>query len=259
MHWSVIRTGDVIIARFSNPPMGYFTAAAAQELSQLIDEWEQSDARAIVLTGAEGRFITHYSVEELIAFGEDREAMESIGTALSDGYHALLRRLATLGKPVVAAIGGDCMGGGLELAMWCDIRVAERGDFRLGLPEVRLGIMPGGSGTQRLVDLLGEGKAREMILTGCIVTPERAHAIGLVHHLSGDALQEAIRIAADLASLNPRAIANIKLSLEPSGERLSREANAFLDTMRSEEAILTMRRYIQTAPERRRAFLDDLD
>ncbi len=257
-YWSIERDGPIMIARFANPPMGYFCAEAAGELSGLLLQWEDDPVRVIILTGANGQFITHYSVEELISFGADREEMERVGTALSDGYHELLRSISSLSKPVIAAITGDCMGGGLELAMWCDLRIVARGDYRLGLPEVRLGIMPGGSGTQRLARLLGEAKAREMILLGQTFPPEVAHAIGLVHRISDDALLEAKTIGRDLALLNPRALANIKQAMQPADAAgLKREAMAFLDTMRSAEAVRTMRAYVASAPEKRRAFLEN--
>jgi enoyl-CoA hydratase len=255
-HWTIEADEGVVVARFANPPMGFFCARAAAELAELIDAWKDDVVRAVVLTGTGGKFITHYSVDELIAFGQDPAEMERIGTALSDGYHALLASLAALPKPVIAAISGDCMGGGLELAMWCDIRIAERGDHRLGLPEIRLGIMPGGSGTQRLVSLLGEAKAREMILLGRIVDPTAALALGLVSAVADDALSEACALARDLAGLNPRALANIKMAMHIHETGLKREALGFLDTMRSAEALSTMQHYTSLAPADRRKFLE---
>lgn len=240
--------------------MGYFCAEAAAELGALINDWQQPEVRGVVLTGDDGRFITHYSVEELVAFGSDRVEMERIGTALSNGYHALLKSLSDLPKPVMAAITGDCMGGGFELAMWCDIRIAGLGDYRIGLPEILLDIMPGGSGTQQLASLVGPHLAREMILTGAILTPQRAFDRGLVHQVVDDPISTALNLAQCLANRNPRAIANIKLALagtlssvEP-GLRI--EAECFLDTLRSSESLSTMQTYLDIPEHDRRDWLE---
>ena len=249
-----------MVARFANPPMGYFCAKAAGELGQLIDTWRDPAIRAVVLTGSQGHFITHYSVQELVDFGADQAAMQTIGTALSDGYHALLARLAALPVPVIAAIDGDCMGGGFELAMWCDIRISCTADIRIGLPESRLGIMPGGSGTQMLARLIGAARAREMILLGTLVTPAEAHRLGLVTMLAVDPVMAALVLGARFATMNPSALANIKRAASADEAALSAglslEAQCFLDTMRAPQSLDTMRRYLAVAPDMRRRWLD---
>ena len=153
--WQLASDGPVAVARYANPPMNYFCAEATQELSGLIESWQSPEVRAVVLTGAvPGRFITHYSVEELLSLAENRDAVKSVGPALSRGYHQLLAKLRALPKPVIAALNGDTMGGGFELSLACDIRIAQAGDYRIGFPESTLGILPGGSGTQRLSRLI---------------------------------------------------------------------------------------------------------
>lgn len=195
-YWNIsVNDHEVVLARFVNPPMNYFCAPAVEELAELIQQWKSPDVKAVVLTGEPGRFITHYSVEELAAFSADREAMERTGTGLSDGYHAILRSLLDLPKPVIAAISGDCMGGGLELALWCDLRIAQRGDYRIGLPEIHMGIMPGGSGTQMVSRMLGTAMAMRLILLGELLTPEQACAHGLVHFTADDCLEYATLLA----------------------------------------------------------------
>src|SRR5512145_2151166 len=143
--WSVALDGGVAVATYRNPPMNYFCAEGSRELEGLIREWRSPRVRAVILTGGiEGKFITHYSVEELLAIAEEREALRGLGTSLNHGYHELLRTLRDLPKPVIAALNGDAMGGGFELSLSCDIRIAAAGDYRFGLPEVSLGILPGG-------------------------------------------------------------------------------------------------------------------
>jgi enoyl-CoA hydratase/carnithine racemase len=105
----------------------------------------------------------------------------------NDGYHALLNALQNLPKPVIAAINGDAMGGGFGLALACDIRIAARGDYPLGFPGVKVGLLLGGAGTQRLPHLLGVGRALDFILRGSVVDPDYALTMGLVHELAEDA------------------------------------------------------------------------
>lgn len=261
-YWTTEQADGVAVATYSNPPMNYFCAEGAAELAQLIEEWRDPATRAVVLTGAvPGRFITHYSVEELLGYVEDREAMRRAGTALSDGYHALLSNLNGLPKPIIAAMNGDTMGGGFELSLACDIRILATGDHRVGLPETRLGILPGGSGTQRLSRLVGAGRASELILRGRIVDPEEALALGLVHELADDALAQSRRVAAELASLPPTALSRAKRAIYGGADGalatgLKIESSALLETMLSDDAVAAMREYVEQPYEKRRDWLE---
>src|SRR6185503_2125959 len=100
-------------------------------------------------------------------------------------------------------MNGNTMGGGFELSLSCDIRIGQKGDHRYGLPEVRLGILPGGSGTQRLPRLIGAGRAIEFILRSRVVKPEVALSMGLIHELVDDAVARAKEVAAEVAVLPP--------------------------------------------------------
>jgi enoyl-CoA hydratase len=211
--------------------------------------------------GDRGAFLTHYSVEELLAAAEDREQMRIAGTSLTRGYHALLLSLRDLPKPVVVAMNGNTMGGGLELSLACDIRIGQDGDFRYGFPEVRLGIIPGGSGTQRLSRLIGAGRAVEFIMRSRVVTPQVALEIGIVHEVVSDALTRATEIATELAALPPRAIAAVKTSVYGGSDThlaagLEIESGAFLDTMLSDDGVRAMREYVGLPYEERRAWLE---
>lgn len=260
--WNVAMEGGVVTAAHDNPPMNYFTAEGAAELAELIEQWADPQVRAIVLTGAvPGRFITHYSVEELAALAADPGALAALGTGLNTGYYDLLRWLRGLGKPVIAAINGDAMGGGFELCLWCDIRILARGDYRVGLPETRLGIIPGGSGTQMLARLLGPGKAIEVILRGSVLDPEAALAAGLVHELADDACARAQMIARDLATLSPKAMAAAKIAVYdgadlPLDAGLMVEAGASVGVIGSREGLAFMTDYLAQPLEARRAWLD---
>jgi enoyl-CoA hydratase len=260
--WSVESDGGVVVASYHNPPMNYFCAEGTQELGALIPKWRSPEVRAVILTGGiEGRFITHYSVEELLGLAEDSATMRTIGTTLNRGYHEMLRTLRDLPKPVIAAMNGDTMGGGFELSLSCDIRIAAAGDHRFGLPEVSLGILPGGCGTQRLSRLIGAGRAIDFILRGRICRPEEALALDIVHEVAPDAAKRARELAAELVSLSPLALAEIKRAVYQGSEvhlegGLEIEGDAFLQTMLSQAAVETMREYVALPFEARRDWLE---
>lgn len=261
--WNVKRIGDIVVAAHHNPPMNYLSSRGAAELDRLIAEWTAADIRCVVLCGdVPGRFITHYSVEELVELSRDRDRLVEAGTVLTDDYHAMLQRLNDLPKPVVAALNGDTMGGGLEIALASDVRIGERGDLRYGFPEIKLGILPGGTGTQRLSRLIGAGRAVEFMLRGRIVRPEVALELGIVHELADDARARAVEIAHELAALPPRSTAMIKRAVYtgidlPLRHGLRVESDASFHTRLSEDAVVAMQRYIDIPPEDRRAYLEN--
>lgn len=264
-YWSSETDEGVVVATYHNPPMNYFCGEAVAELAGLIDTWEDPSVRAVVLTGGiEGKFITHYSVEELVAVAEDRDGLRAAGTALTDAYHALLERMRRLPKPVIVAMNGDAMGGGFELCLGCDIRIAQRGDYRFGLPEIKLGILPGGSGTQRLSRLIGAGNAINFILRGHVVPPEEALALGLVHELVDDAAAHARSLARELAKLAPKAVGCVKRSVYQGSDThlaagLQAEGCNFLETMLSDDGLAAMRTYLEQPLETRRDWLEAPD
>ncbi len=265
-YWQIEQADGVVVAAYHNPPMNYFCAEGAQALAGLIETWRDEPAvRVVIVTGGvPGKLITHYSVEELEALAADREGMRAMGTALNDGYHAMLSALENLPKPVIVAMNGDAMGGGFELCLACDIRIAQTGDHRFGLPEVKLGILPGGSGTQRLSRLIGAGRAIEFILRGRVVPPETARDLGLVHECADDALARARVIGAEMAALPPKAVARIKHAVYAGSDThltagLSIEAADFLETMLSDDGLAAMRAYLAQPLDARRDWLENPD
>jgi enoyl-CoA hydratase/carnithine racemase len=186
--------------------------------------------------------------------------MRALGTDLNDGYHALVQDLSDLEKPVIAGVSGDTMGGGLELSLGADIRIAQRGDFSIGFPEVSLGIIPGGGGTQRLPRIIGAGPALDFILGGRIVSPQQALELGLVSELADDASARAVEVAGQLAAHSPVALAAAKRAVLrgsslPLAEGLRVEADCFLATMLSDEGAATMADYAGTPHEERREWV----
>ena len=260
--WRTEAKNGVVVATYNNPPMNYFCAEGTTELAVLIEQWKSAEVRAVILTGGmAGKFIMHYSVEELAGYASNREALRVIGVSLTAGYHKLLDDLRALPKPVIAAMNGDTMGGGFELSLSCDIRIAARGDHRFGLPEVKLGIIPGGSGTQKLTRLIGLAKAIEFVLRGRVVPPEEALGLGLDHEVAGDALVRAKEIAAEMALLPPLALAMAKRSVYAGFDThlqagLQIEDSAFLETMMSDDGLAAMQAYVAQPHEKRRACLE---
>ncbi|WP_328429763.1 enoyl-CoA hydratase/isomerase family protein [Streptomyces sp. NBC_00443] len=164
---------------------------------------DNDDVRAVVVAGAGRAFCAGADIAEIEACTAPGQFRAFVGR-LTDAY-ALLEDFT---KPSVAAVHGFAFGGGLELALACDLRVAERGT-RLGLPEMKLGVLPGAGGTQRLPRLLPPAIAKQMILTGEPIDAERAWQLGLVNELAepGGALAAAEKLAAGLTAGAPLALA----------------------------------------------------
>ena len=165
----------------------------------------------------------------------------------------------SMSKPVIAAISGTCLAGGFEFALSCDLRIAEDGDYLIGLPEAHLGLLPGAGGTQRLPRTIGTPAALMHILMGVPLTPREAERKGLVHEtVSGKALDRAMEIAQRLSSYTPESIAYIKRLVRnatetPLAEGLALERNLFLKLCISGPALARMRSYVEaniTSPSR---------
>lgn len=153
--------------------------ATIEELHQAFDELEQNyEIRAVILTGSgEKAFVAGADIAEFASFSIE----EGVQLA-TQGQDILFNFVENLKKPVIAAVNGFALGGGLELAMACHFRIASD-NARMGLPEVSLGVIPGYGGTQRLPQLVGKGRAMEMIMTAGMVTAEEAYRTGLVNHI----------------------------------------------------------------------------
>src|SRR5919201_6641326 len=176
----------------NNPPMNVLNSGVVTEMDRVFGELEADERVRVVILTASGRYFSPGAdIRELAQVNTARQ-----GTELSARGQAMLNRIERLDKPVIAAINGACFGGGLELAMACHIRVAASG-IQLGLPEVKLGIMPGFGGTQRLPRIIGPSKAAELILTGESVTAEEALELGLVNRVvtAGDVMKQAQLLA----------------------------------------------------------------
>jgi len=211
--------GNVATITINNPPRNIITLPLLNELEKTIDLLSENIlVKAVVLTGGGSVFIAGADVRAIL---EIPNAME--GENLSKRGHAIFNKIDWMRKPVIAAINGFCLGGGLELALACHIRIA--GDrSRLALPEIGLGIMPGFGGTQRLPRLVGMAKAMELILTGDMISADEAKAIGLVNRVvpETEVIKEAQGLAKKIASKGRMAIsAAMKAISEESMLKLS--------------------------------------
>ncbi len=194
------------------------------ELHEVLNHLEKSrDARCVIITGAgEKAFIAGADIGEI----KDMSPWDAV-KFVEDGQH-LMNRLEGSRLPVIAAINGFALGGGCELAMAADIRLASKG-AQFGMPEVKLGLIPGFGGTQRLPRLVGKGKALELILSAEIIDATEAQRIGLVDEVfEPDKLMErATHMAETIAKRSPAAVALAKRSLMRSYESSLKEGCSF--------------------------------
>lgn len=178
-------------------------AETIAELDRAFRELGEDDrVRGLVITGeGEKAFVAGADIAELAKMG----SIDGIGVS-RQGQEAF-RRLERMGKPVVAAVNGYALGGGMELALACHLRVASE-KARFGLPEVKLGIIPGYGGTVRLPRIVGRGRALELILTGEMITAQRAHEIGLVNRVvaPGETLAAATELLDGILKNGPIAL-----------------------------------------------------
>ena len=227
---------NVALLTLDRPPVNALSAELATEIDDAITRAADPEVRAVVITGsphfAAGADITGF--QEAFDAGTTDEA--------ADRLSGVVRRLELLPKPVIAAVRGFALGGGLELAMGADfIYLAD--DARVGQPEVKLGIIPGAGGTQRLARLVGLGRARDIVYSGRFVAPDEALAIGLAHRVlpGSDLLAAALEDAARLAAGPTLAIAAAKQAMidgwsEPIDDALEIESRGFRSAFATADA-----------------------
>jgi len=169
----------LVIIRLHNPPVNSLNLSLMAQLNGTLEQIERDETiRVVILTG-KGKFF---------AAGGDIQELEKINTSLegvqlSDHIQSVFNKIETFPRPVIAAINGACLGGGLELALACHLRIADE-EALLGLPEINLALIPGGGGTQRLPRVVGRAKAYEMILSGEAMEAKEAYRIGLVNFVT---------------------------------------------------------------------------
>lgn len=201
--------GKVAQVTLNRPQVGNaFNDAIRHELPRLLETIDGDDRYAAIVMNGAG--------ERGFCVGADIKESRTVGSSVQERRrlkdNAWIDRIAGLSKPVVAAIHGYCLGGGLELALACDLRIAAPGAV-FGLPETGLGLIPGGGGTQRLPRLIGLGRAMDMLLTGDRVTSDDALRMGLVSRVASNAdslMAEALAVASRISARPPTANAYAK-------------------------------------------------
>ncbi|HHK2835229.1 TPA: enoyl-CoA hydratase/isomerase family protein [Pseudomonas aeruginosa] len=305
-HLRIEQRGRVLQVLLDNPPANFLTTAVMQELADLLDDLEQrQDIGAVILSGAaDGVFLTHFDVDEIeravapITFSMPawltRLLLESesllrhlpgarkllrrtllAGVVDMNLFHEVTAHMRRMDKVFIAAINGLALGGGCELALACDLRLMAEDDQVerfLGQPEVLIGLIPGGGGTQMLARSLGVARALELCLEGQLLEPRQALALGLVNELAPaeELLEAADALAQRLSRRSPQAVHLIKRSIYQAASRdwtegMASEKAGFLSAASQGNTRRAMREYIErvrtiTREERpfRRADFDDL-
>ncbi len=242
-----VRADGVATLRLNRPPMNALSRALLGEISDAAQDFGGDDAvKAVVVLGGEKAFAAGADITE---FG-DQAAAKHVGRAFREAFD----ELAAIPRPVIAAVNGFALGGGLELAMSCDLRIA--GDkARLGQPEILLGIIPGAGGTQRLPRLVGPARAKELVWSGRQVRADEALAIGLVDRVApADELeQQALAWAAELASGAVVAMGLAKRAIDEGldgslARGLDVEAVAFVEVFGTEDARTGVASFLEHGP-----------
>jgi enoyl-CoA hydratase/carnithine racemase len=243
------RDDDVVVVQLRRPPMNPLSQALLAALRDTARELaSDASVKAVVVRGSERAFAAGADIDE---FGD-----AAVARRIARGFRDAFDAVAAIPRPVIAAIEGYALGGGLELAMACDFRVASS-KARLGQPEILLGIIPGAGGTQRLARLVGAARAKEMIFGGRQVKADEALAIGLVDRVvDPDAVVDAaLAWAAELAGGAVVAMGLAKRLVDdglgrPLADGLDAEADAFVEVFDTADAQIGVASFREHGPGR---------
>lgn len=214
--------GKVGLIRLNRPEaLNALNAQLIAETSKVIDEWEANEAiGCIVITGSEKAFAAGADIKEM----QNKSYMQ----AYKEDFIGAWDRVARCRKPTIAAVAGFALGGGCELAMMCDFIIAAD-TAKFGQPEIKLGVMPGAGGTQRLTRFVGKSKAMDMCLTGRMMDAAEAERVGLVSRVvpAADLVADALKTAATIANMSLTATMMTKESVNRSYETTLAEGIRF--------------------------------
>jgi len=230
-----------------NPPANSYDLAVMNEFYEAVAQAIDSGARAVIVRSASSKFFSAGADVKKFLDGEVEANMEMIRVS-----QAAFKRMAAAPPIFIAHINGHALGGGLEIALACDVRLANAGGYKLGTPEVTLGLLPGNGGTQRLTRLLGPSRAIDLLLTGRTFSVEEAHAWGLVAavHDPGEADARVREYAERFAGGPALATAAIKRCVHEGGQRaldegLALEAQLIERLFRSRDAAEGLSAFVQ--------------
>ncbi|MEA2246668.1 MAG: hypothetical protein QOH46_1197 [Solirubrobacteraceae bacterium] len=230
------------------PPANSYDRAFMEELAAAIEEAASNDAaKVVVVRSGSSRFFSAGADVKAFTQNSKDANMEMIDIA-----HRALARIAEIPKVFIAQIEGHALGGGLEIALACDLRFGARGAYKLGVPEVTLGLLPGNGGTQRLPRLIGASRALELMVTGRTLSPGEAHAYGILNRLlaAREVAAETRGYAQRLTAGATRAIGQIKLAVyegmdKPLAEGLEGERRRIAELFDSQDAAEGMGAFLE--------------
>jgi enoyl-CoA hydratase/carnithine racemase len=242
------RVGHLVLDR---PPANSYDHDFMRALDRGLDQVEADPSLLVViLRSGLNRFFSAGADIKAFAEGTPAENMDMIRFA-----HGVLARMTTMPKIFIAQIGGHALGGGLEIALACDLRFAAEGAYRIGLPEVTLGLLPGNGGTQRLPRLIGWSRALDLMITGRTLSPQEAHVFGMVDalHPAVALAEQTLEYARALAGAAPLAVASIKRAVREGGNLppaagLALEQKLMAALFESADAGEGMRAFIEKRP-----------
>jgi enoyl-CoA hydratase/carnithine racemase len=211
------RGGSVGYITLNNPPANSYDYSFMKELGESVDAAAGDEgARAVIFRSALDRFFSAGADIKAFNANTTEKNMDMIRTA-----HENLGRIAETPKIFIAQIGATALGGGLEMALACDLRFGAEAEYYLGLPEATLGLLPGNGGTQRLPRLVGATRALDLMITGRRLSPSDAHGLGILDRLfpAEQLEEETLKYAESLAAGAARAIGAIKLAVHRGIDR----------------------------------------
>jgi enoyl-CoA hydratase len=240
------RDDGVAVVRLQNPKVNAISSEVLRQIRAVADALRSNLPGAVVVTGGDRLFAAGADITEFRGPDEAR----SIGTLFLDAFNAI----AALPRPTIASISGFALGGGCELALACDFRIAST-KARFGQPEILLGIIPGGGGTQRLARLVGPARAKDLIFTGRQVGAEEALRIGLVDRVTEPEELEAAALAwaAELAAGPSEALALAKSAIDRGlsgtlAAGLDLEQELFVEVFRTPDAAVGIASFLEHGP-----------
>jgi enoyl-CoA hydratase/carnithine racemase len=244
------RDDGVAVVRLDNPKVNALSTALLRHLEMAANSLHDDPPGSVVVTGGDRVFAAGADISE---FGGPEKAR-----IVSAAFRDALDAISAIPRVVIAAIGGYALGGGCELALACDIRVASD-RAKLGQPEILLGIIPGGGGTQRLTRLVGPGRAKDLILTGRQVAADEALRIGLVDRVfpHDELMDRALELAGELArgALGAQSLAKLAIDegLETTlGKGLTLEQDLFVEVFGTEDARIGIQSFLDHGPGKAR-------
>lgn len=227
--------GDITIITLNNPPVNAVCTELLEELEEKLDSLKESKSRAIIITGEGKSFVAGADISEM----KDMSPVEA--EEFSRKGHRVFTKIENFPKPIIAAINGFTLGGGLEIAMSCDILIASE-KAKFGQPEVGLGLIPGFGGTQRLTRIVGPKKAKELIFTAEKISADQAYEINLINKVvkPDDLMEECEKTANAISKNAPLAVKHAKKAINEGSdikieEGLKIETEEFRECFKTED------------------------